>query len=1072
MIEQRLLRSTGAGMVVPVIIAALTASVSGTASAQEQQQQSQRLEEITVTGSRIQRSGFDTPTPVTVVAREMIDDLGLINVGDVAAQLPSNNPQVTPMNVGVSNFNLGAQLANIRGLNPYFGTRTLTLIDGHRFVPSTNGGAVDLALIPSNLVARMEVVSGGASAAYGSDAVAGVVNVVLDHELEGFRVQLDYGETFRSDGDDEHVGLAGGFKLFEGRGHFVIGGEYNESGLIGDCTATRSWCKPYLIFDVPDAGDTGGLIPVPGGTPDYLLVDNARGTRTLSGNIIATTAPGFGFGGPNPFAADPSYPAVPPQFQGVQFTEAGTALTNWQVGDYLDTGSYIMAGGDGLNPDHGTPIRLPVERYSLYSRFQYDFTDRLEGFAEASYGVRKASNEQRGLWGPIGTFGNGVLIQADNAFLSGVTMPNSVQTVSAALAAAGKNGFYLNKHDDFVITPTNNTENETRRIVLGVEGEFGDTWGFDAYYSYGENDQSQSLSGSRRDPAFSTNNHTGYPTNPFVVPNQFNTSRFDWAVDAVFNPDTPDPNDIACRALTSLFPDPDGPGPLTAGPQPLAAGCVPLNLFGTGSVTQAALDYAYGTLVENFEYTQHVIGGNVQGELVDLWAGALSLATGLEYRSEEGITTHGAPAGTFWPDYGADFRGEMEVIEGYLEFDLPLLRDLPGVRALDVNLAARQTRNKSSSDDPLLLVSSKTFDFTTRKATLVWSPVDWLRVRGTRSRDIRAPGFRELFVPPGAPTPCFNTVNPWTGVVDACNILGGFGGNVDLLPEDADTWTAGFVLTPGGRAERFRLSVDVYEIKLKNGIAGVFSSGVLTGCFNGNTVICQRINEGQGSPPYNDIVTITTGTVNSQAFTTRGIDYEVAYRLPLERMGGNLNFRALVSRIDDLLLEQSDTGGFFGGPPALQGFVGTDYAGQSGSGGAFGESFGESPKWVGNVTLGYDNGPLRTTLQARYIGDAQMYNDLIGPDNPAFNPALTRSINLNTVDDAWFFTLSGSYEFARGGAGSSTELFAVINNVFDKEPPLAPPIPTGGLGGGYAPTNPVFYDMIGRSFRVGARLRF
>ena len=169
------------------------AADEGPASTPASAEQKARLEEVLVTGSRVARDTFNTPNPVTVVGSEEMEKLGLSNVGDVLAQLPQNSAFVTAGNVGYGNFNIGAQLANLRGLNPFFGTRTLTLVDGRRFVPSTNGGAVDLNLIPSNMVARIETVTGGASAAYGTDAVAGVVNVILDTDLNGFKGQIDPG---------------------------------------------------------------------------------------------------------------------------------------------------------------------------------------------------------------------------------------------------------------------------------------------------------------------------------------------------------------------------------------------------------------------------------------------------------------------------------------------------------------------------------------------------------------------------------------------------------------------------------------------------------------------------------------------------------------------------------------------------------------------------------------------------------------------------------------------------------------------------------------------------------------
>src|SRR5690606_30637827 len=192
----------------------------------------------------ISRSGFDSPQPLSVIDAEQIENLGLVNVGDVVRTLPQNTPFFTETNVGIGNFNVGSQLANLRGLNPFFGTRTLTLVDTKRVVPQTEGGSVDLTLIPSMLVARTEIVTGGASAQYGSDAIAGVVNVILDKDLEGFRAQLDFGQTGESDGDDTHASFAYGTPFAEGdRGHVLFGLEYQKQDRIGPCSQTRDWCR-------------------------------------------------------------------------------------------------------------------------------------------------------------------------------------------------------------------------------------------------------------------------------------------------------------------------------------------------------------------------------------------------------------------------------------------------------------------------------------------------------------------------------------------------------------------------------------------------------------------------------------------------------------------------------------------------------------------------------------------------------------------------------------------------------------------------------------------------------------
>ncbi len=199
------------------LVAARVRRERSAARVRANQTPSQANEEIIVTGSRVSQQGFDSPQPLTTIDNEQIQNLGIVNTGDVLRTLPQNTPFFTETNVGIGNFNVGAQLANLRGLNPFFGTRTLTLVDTRRVVPSTEGGAVDLTLIPSMLVQRTEVVTGGASAAYGSDAIAGVVNVILDKKLEGFKAQIDYGETSEGDGGDTHASFAWGTGILQQR---------------------------------------------------------------------------------------------------------------------------------------------------------------------------------------------------------------------------------------------------------------------------------------------------------------------------------------------------------------------------------------------------------------------------------------------------------------------------------------------------------------------------------------------------------------------------------------------------------------------------------------------------------------------------------------------------------------------------------------------------------------------------------------------------------------------------------------------------------------------------------------
>ncbi len=204
---------------------------------------SEGLEEITVTGTRIRRSDYTSPTPTTTVDGEYLRDLGLVNVGDALIQNPTNVSRFQAATTGSGSFFVGTTMANLRGLNPYFGTRTLTLVDSMRHVPTNQGGSVDLNFIPSVIIDRMETVTGGASASYGSDAVTGVVNILLDKDFEGLKLESDYGATGDGDADNRGIGLAWGKELFDSRGHVVVGYEFQDQNSIDNCYTARDWCR-------------------------------------------------------------------------------------------------------------------------------------------------------------------------------------------------------------------------------------------------------------------------------------------------------------------------------------------------------------------------------------------------------------------------------------------------------------------------------------------------------------------------------------------------------------------------------------------------------------------------------------------------------------------------------------------------------------------------------------------------------------------------------------------------------------------------------------------------------------
>ena len=989
--------------------------------------------EIIVTGSRVGRSTFETPNPVTVMNTEDIEDLGLNNVAEVVKQLPQNSNFFSANNVGLGNFNVGAQLVNLRGLNPFFGTRTLTLIDTRRVVSTTAGGGVDITLVPSMLVGRVETVTGGASAVYGSDAIAGVVNVILDKSLDGFKAQVDYGATTHGDGDDWHAAAAWGTGFADGRGHFIVGAEYQNTSAIGNCSEVRDWCAAqYSTFNNTDYATPGA----PGyGQPHYVIGPNATIAYSSSTGALSPClffVPGAGFCGYGPAITGPTF----------QFNPAGTAAIPFDSGRY-SAGSFPIfglprQGGDQYATGNydGTTLRPSVEKVSTLARAEFEISSAIKVSLEGSYARSEAVNPNA--TGAIGPFPFlldlvpilpvpvliGYQIAPDNAFL-----PPSV-------AAMIPNGASFGRTLNNLQNARNETNNETWRLVAGAEGDIGGGWAWDAYYSHGENHNDQHLLHNMVQPLL----------------------RF--ALDAVRTP-----AGVVCGVTIPGRVNPDTGFPYTPADVQFASNagtCVPLNLFGTANADQRAIDYAYRNLVEFVNQKQDVAAFNVRGDLFDGWgAGPVKLATGAEWRRESGKLTHDLANqpwySGYYLTYGGDYAGRTEVLEGYAELNVPVFRDFALGRYLELDGAVRGTRNKNTGTLGNAAGETRTRDFVTWKVSGIWDATDWLRVRATRSRDVRAAQFRELFETrdPFVGPPFGVVNNPWGGPNDS--IISTIGGDVNLEPEKADTLTAGLILTPqGGALSGFRFSVDWYQIEIEDAIAsgGIGAQNIVTGCFQGNQVFCDRM-VGEGMP---DIIFVNNNAANLQGFVTRGFDFEAAYNLPLSGES-SLNFRVLASYLYDQLFDTGQTDPNTGEPVPPR-----NYAGTSGPTAAFG-SFNTAPKWQGNAFATFTEGPFSGTVQVRYIGPGRFMTVTaagglaIDPSDPNYSTTDANSISNNHVNDAAYVNLSASYDIT-----PNIQLFGSMNNLFDTDPVVAP-------GGNGYPTNPVYFDTYGRTWRAGVRVK-
>ena len=947
------------------------------------------LDEVTVTGSRIRRTtDFDTANPTTVVDSDYLKNLGIVNVGAAIAQLPANVSNNSPTTTGNANFFAGSTIANLRGLNPFFGSRTLNLVNNRRFVPTNQGDGVDLNFIPSILIDRIDVVTGGASAAYGSGAISGVNNIFLNRKLEGGKADIDFGESSQSDARDRHVGLAYGTGFADGRAHFVIGYEYQKTDAVG-CLNARDWCREGNAF-------------VNSASPSFTLASNVHANQISSAGVFQTFAP---------VAAT------------VQSNDAGTGTVPFNMGQGL-TGSpfNLVVGGDGRSVYQYTNLRAPVKRNVATGTFTLALTDTVNMSVDLSYGKVETTN----ITGALDA--NFTQIWADNAFIQG--HPELVAAQAGGQLFPGGFAFFnkdwtsqVDSHSDFTT--------KVQRAAIGFDGKFGSSsWGWDGYFQYGKTDRRQLVADNRH------------------------LNAYNLAIDSIMGPDGVTP---ICRISSAAQATAAG---VVYDPR-IADGCVPLNPFGTGALSPAAFNYAFGYLQEDLDYKQNVLALNASGDLFDgFGAGPIQGAIGAEYRTEKGnnIAAQGIPdyvRTDFLIQYGESFAGKVDVTEAYVETNVPLLKDAPGAKRLEFDLALRESQYKNQGGLGTT-GESRTHNITTWKISSIWDPVEWLRFRGSQSRDSRAANFRELY---------YGQIIQSGGIFGFCGPAGTQGvdpcrwsleGNVNLEPEKADTTTLGIVFTPKDVLSGFQFAADYFRINIDNAITQANVRRVLDGCqISGIQEFCDLL---QPATPgdYSNIVNLRALAFNGSGYMYKGIDFTSSYDIPLQD-SSSLNFRLLATR----MLKQT-----FQATPG-QAFV--DVVGQTGTSNSFLSDNQPSARWLANLSGTYNRGPFSSTLQMRYVSSGK-HNYLGTTDTSVPPPPTFVTLNTNHVPSYQVFSLSGSYNFENLGAVKTLQVFGVIDNLFDRDPPIATGTGFGGQANGG--TNAVFFDTMGRSFRVGVRTTF
>jgi iron complex outermembrane recepter protein len=1027
------------------------------------------LEEITVTGSRIKRTNdFNTPTPTTVIDASAMDSVGVVNIGQTLQLTPANASTFTPANTGNSNFFTGAYIPDLRGLNPFFGSRTLVLVDNQRFVQTEQGDQIDLNFIPQIMVQRIDVVTGGASAAYGSGAIAGVENVILDNKLEGGKVNGDFFQTSHSDARDHHFGAAFGHSMFDGKFHFTLGGEVERQDSTG-CDTVRVWCAR-------NQGVYQGTNPL-GSTNVY---NTGAGLRNLSSPygvfVTGNGAPNFpnytSQGNTTGTAATP-YGLVQPN------AAAGAAFIN------------VMPGGDGEDIYTHTNLMSQVSRGVVMGLFDGEIVDGIHWKGSLYYGKVSSDNPTAG-----GSTTFGFLDCTNNAYTN-VNVSPSLNTAcnNHPLFPFGPAG--INKDWSSQVPGETVFASRVERATFGLNGKFGSsTWSWDANYDYGLTHHDQT-----------------------VIDNIHNYAMA-MALDSVINPATGQPE---CRVTADGFAGAVAANPFggysTANPL-IANGCVAINPFGNQPLTKQQLAYGFGNLVEQLRYEQTDANINASGDYFDgIGAGAWSSAIGYEFRQEVGanIDQPGVPGyiGSDYPtQYGQSFGGKVTVHEAYLETIIPLLKDLPFAKSLELDIAGREARYTNQ----LQFTGINTFNqfvgqefshnLTTWKASLNYEPVEGVRLRATQSRDSRAANFRELYysqvISAGGSFGYCTAPNNGGSRNDPCtwNLLG----NPNLKPETSDTTTFGIVLTPTA-LPGFSFSADYFHIKIKNAIEQASVSILENSCAAGDAATCGKFsfyNPGTTTPATSaaeiataqqfyqncwgasgpvstacstlNVKSISPGSYNGAFYLVSGIDFSVQDTMDLGSFG-SLTTRLLTTFTDQQTFSNCTQGYTFG-------CYSYSILGQTGTGNGFLNDYTATARWRGTFMTTWSQGGLSITPQMNFVSHG--VRDYLGV-TPAAGalytevlsgtlPANLKNYGFHAMDDNhvpsyFLFNLNGSYTF-REGAANGLSLYAQVNNVFNKQPPLTGGASAFGPGNNYGGTNPVFFDTLGLAYRLGFRYTF
>ncbi len=797
--------------------------------------------DIVVTGTRITSSGFNAPTPTTVIGEDQILKNAQPNIFNAIAQLPSlqGSTGASTGTFSTSSGTQGLSSFSLRGLGPI---RTLTLLDGQRVVGANVTGVPDISMFPQLLVKRVDVVTGGASASYGSDAVGGVVNFITDTRFTGFKGNIQGGITNYGDDQQALVQAAFGKALLGDRLHLIVSAEYDHEDGVGpgdfgtDLAKGRDWYRATTLVNTGQANN---------GLPQFNYRDYAQPYQYARFGLINN--------GP---------------LQGIAFDQNGAPF-NFNYGSNgrptgtggvtgCFPGNSFCVGGDLSGaPGSGASLKSALERLNGFTRVGFDFADNNEAYVTVNLAQVKTSNQPS-----PGYNRPNLTVQCANPYLP--------QLIRDRCATAGITQFGFGTSNGNFPDPLVQTDRRQYRFVGGLKGRFdvgGTAWNYDGYYEHGI-----TLAHIDVDNTVLQNRYV-------AAANAITLNGAIVCADAAARAAGCQPINIfggaqpSSAALAYVTPA-NGPLQRTKLTQDVAS----LNFSGEPlSLWAGPLAVAFGGEYRREFYRVH---GDPYG------AGVTPLSpNSADYPADPLLNS---TLGSNWA--AGNYKnggGKYEVYEGFLELNLPLFGS-DAVGRANLNGAGRVTHYSTSGTIWAWKVGG------------TWeTPFDGIRLRAVTSRDVRAPNLSELFAAPTVTTlPNFtNPFPPGGGVQAFQNTIG----NPNLKPEIARNTEAGIVLSRPSWLPGLSLSFDYYSIKLDGVISTLSADQIVRFCFEGNQAFCGGFVLNSPTQGGNFI---NVQPFNLASWKTSGFDIEASYqwKQPLG-LPGNFTIRALGTNVREFLVK-------------------------------------------------------------------------------------------------------------------------------------------------------------------------